>query len=305
MKKITIGEIDYNFKTSIEDINVGEYFDVMKIISERCEKVLSEADVLYYGQDYKEYYERGKEPESFLIDRTIKLVSYLSKIPRNLFDDYPQLIETLSPLIENFDDNSEVLNRLPLLVNKGKKLVESEDTEWLIDKPTDWCFQQWVDCENATKQGMYYPFIISIRKVSKGKTSKKVYDRSHPDLDYKLSYWLKKSAKGLINTILSVIDSMSETRTQFFWVYEATSQFPDTKENKYGKIYSEFAGWNDVVVSMSQTPVFNSSKGTLYAVRNANCLDVLEYLNWQRGKSYAEYEDYKSDEAKNNKMTIL
>ncbi len=81
-------------------------------------------------------------------------------------------------------------------------------------------------------------------------------------------------------------------------IYEVESAFTEPKKPTE-EVYLRYAGWNDVVVSLSETNAFNSSKGTLHAVRNANCVEVLEFLNWKRGKSFAEYEDYKLEEQAN------
>ena len=298
MKSFKIDDKEYQFKQNLDDITVKEYFDIMKIVSERTEKPVPEEKKFKDGTYEKEYYLPSEEPDEIKLDKSYRIISILSGLEVQLFKDYPDLYNSLSPLIEDLTDDSPVwystIHKDRKYVRSQKKyLVEDSTThQWVYDDVSKWTFQQWVDMENASRQNVIYPFLIAVYKVSITNRKKRAYDRSHPDFEDKEQYWYNQPARGNINTITHILDVMSETRKQFFWIYEATSQFTEP-EKPTMKAYTEFAGWNDVIVSMSKNPTFNSSKGTLYGVRNAPCLEVLEYLNWERGKSFAEYEDYK------------
>lgn len=306
MKQFLIDDKEYQLKQNLEDITIKEYFDIMKIVSERMEIPVPEHKKFKDGSYDVEYYKSSEEPEEFKLDKSYRIMSILSGLDTQLFKDYPDLYTSLSPLIEDLTDDSPVWystiqkDRKYIRSQKKYLITDSDKYAWTFDDVSEWCFQQWVDVENASRQNILYPFLISVYRASltdTGKVSKKKrkYDRSHPDWEEKEAYWYNQPAKGNINTVTHILNKMSETRKQFFWVYEAISQFSEP-EKPTMKLYTEFAGWNDVIVSLSKNNTFNSPTGTLNAVRTANCLDVLEYLNWERGKSFAEYEDYKVSE---------
>jgi hypothetical protein len=316
MLSIKINDVEYSLKQNLKEITIKEYFDIMKIQSKRCEIPVKEADKFKDGTYDIQYYESGKEPLEFVWDINAELINILSYIPIDILKQSPEISTELLQYVDDFTDDTSVWKSKPitktitekvLVSDKKHKFVETivnTDYNWVYDEPSDWCFQQWVDSENATKQKLYYPFLMCLYKQKNGSKTKRLYSRAHKDFDEKEAYWLEQPAYGNINTIISVLNKMSEVRNLFYWIYEARSKFTE-KEKPTQKIYSEFSGWNDVVVSLSECNAFNSSKGTLYAVRNANCVEVLEYLNWKRGKAFAEYEDYKIEEQNSKFQNII
>ena len=319
MINFKIDDIEYSLKQNLKDVTIREYFDIMKIQSKRCEIPVKESEKFVDGSYEVKYYETKDEPFEFTFNKQNEVLHILSKIPIEILNNYPELGENLSNYIESFNDDSKIWKNKTVYKTISKKveylegskkkykliddIVETEFV-WCFDEPETWTFQQWVDCENATKLGLYYPFLISLYKNKKGSKIKRVYDRSHPNLDDIENEWLEFSAFGNINNIIHILNKMSEIRSMFYWIYEVKSEFEEPLQ-KTQQIYNKFAGWNDVVVSLSETNAFNSSKGTLYAVRNSNCVEVLEFLNWKRGKSFAEYEDYKLDELKNKFQNVI
>lgn len=322
MKDFTINDVKYSLKQNLKDMTVKDYFDIMKIQAERCEKPVKAEDKFIDGTYIKEYYEPNDEPLHFKWTKNNKIMSLLSGVPLEYFENSLELGEMLAEHVESFEDEqgiwkskkhfNTVTQKVNVEINGKVKVrnidvhVESDNEVWTYDKANDWCFQQWVDAENASKRELYHPFIIAITKKNTSlKTQRnKKYDRSHPDLDDKLDYWLNQPAEGNINTIMQVLNDMADVRSKFFWIYEFQTAYPEPMKAG-ATMYNNFAGWNDVVVSLSKTNAFNSSTGTLNAVRTTNCIDVLEYLNWERGKSSAEYEDYKAEEKKNQLGNVI
>lgn len=313
MKDFTINDAKYSLKQNLKDMTVKDYFDIMKIQAERCEKPVKAEDKFIDGTYIKEYYEPNDEPLHFKWTKNNRIMSLLSGVPLEYFENSLELGEMLAEHVESFEDEqgiwkskkhfNTITQKVNVEINGKVKVrnievhVESDNEVWTYDKVNDWCFQQWVDSENASREEMYLPFIIAITKKNTSlKTQRnKKYNRSHPDLDDKLVYWMNQPAYGNINTIIHILNEMSRIREMFFWIYEFESAFPEKKQETTA-IYNTFAGWNDVVVSLSKTNAFNSPTGTLNAVRISNCIEVLEYLNWERGKSASEYEDYKIEE---------
>lgn len=286
-------EIEYHFKNTLDDINIKDYFEITSIIFKKTEKPVDEKKKYVDGTYDKEYYSLQEEPEEIKLDKRIKVVSYLSGVDYQLFVDYPELLLELEDVLEPLNFNETVWKTKP--VTKGRKNTETNQ-EWTYDDPEQWSFQQWVDAENASKTSLIYPYLIALYKREKGTRKKRKYDRSHPEWEEIEAYWLRQPARDNVSVIYHILSRMADVRSKFYYVYEAQSSFTDNKENGNTKAYNEFAGWNDVVVSLAEQPFFNSPSGTLNAVRNANCIEVLELLNWKRGKSFAEYEDYKVEE---------
>lgn len=319
MITIKIDDVEYSLKQNLKEITIREYFDIMKIQSKKCEKPVKESDKYVDGYYEIEYYDTKDEPFDFTLQKTNEILHILSKIPLEILNNYPELSENLLQYVESLNDDSKIWKTSKIFKTISKKveyldnnktkykmvdeIVETEYV-WCYDEPENWSFQQWVDSENSTKLGLYYPFLLSLYKNKKGSNKKRVYSRAHPELDSIENEWLEQPAFGNINVIIYILNKMSEIRNLFFWIYEAQTKFPEPLKQMQ-EIYNNFAGWNDVVVSLSETNAFNSSKGTLYAVRNANCVEVLEFLNWKRGKSFAEYEDYKNEELKNKFQNVI
>lgn len=319
MLNIKIDDVEYSLKQNLKDISIKEYFDIMKVYSKRCEIPVDDKDKYLDGTYEIKYYERKDEPLHFKWQIDNEIINILSGIPIDILTEHQEISQELVSYIDILEDTSEVWNskRVTKIITKkeqviidGKKkfkmfdeIVET-DYNWVYDEPKDWTFQQWVDAENASKQHLSYPFILSLYKQKVGSKSKRLYSRAHTDFDDKQEYWFNVSAYGNINTVIGILNKISEVRKLFYWIYEAQSQFP-SEDKPTQKIYNEFAGWNDVVVSLSETNAFNSSKGTLHAVRTSNCIEVLEFLNWKRGKAFAEYEDYKIDERNSKFQNVI
>jgi len=293
MITFTLDDKQYSFKNTLDDITIKDYFDITGIMMKRIEKPVDDKKKYVDGTYDKEYYALNEEPEEVKLDKRIEVVSLLTSVDKQLFIDYPELLLELEDHLQPLNYNEDVWKTKP--VTKGK-LNNPTNHEWVYDDPEQWSFQQWVDSENASKQSLINPFLIAIYKREKGIRKKRKYDRSLPDFDEYQAFWLKQPARDNISAIYHILSRMADVRDMFFWIYKAESEYPDKGDNLATRAYNEFAGWNDVVVSLAEHNFFNSNKGTLDAVRNANCIDVLELLNWRRGKSFAEYEDYKSAE---------
>ena len=320
MLNITINGAEYFMKTNLKEITIKEYFQILDIEGEKHEMPPKEENKLVSGEYIKEYYAHGEEPDDIRWKQNNRIVAIISNIPLELLNNTLELGEIVAGNIESLLDDTpawskkeyyETISSKVKIDGKTKiveELVKSENFAWILDEPSDWSFQQWVDTENSSRLNYIYPFVLNSRKckVIDGKLSKtkRVYNKGNPDFQEKLDYWENQPAEGNINTIFEVHNKIRKVRELFFWIYEAESRFPE-KGKKTSKIYMEFAGWNDVVVSLTETNAFNSSKGTLHAVRTANCIDVLEFLNWKQGKAFAEYEDYKLEEFEKNKGTLI
>lgn len=294
-------EKEYSFKNTLDDITIEDYFEISKIVNEKIEKPVDESKRFVDGTYKKEYYTNAEEPADIKLSKRIDVIVLLSKVDKQLFLDYPELLLELEERLEPLNTDDAIWKKTPHFNYKklkGQAVKEKVETnfEWTYDDVKQWSFQQWVDAENASKTSLIYPFLIAIYKREKGTQKKRKYDRAHPDWEDKEEFWLKQPCRNHIATILHILNEMANVRDMWFYVYKAKSNFEDKSERTAQNEYSDFAGWNDVVVSLAENNYFTSPTGTLNGVRTANCIEVLELLNWKRGKSFAEYEDYKVEE---------
>lgn len=288
MIEVEINDVKYNVKQNTKDMTIKDYFDIQAVLARRQEGKKTE---YLDGTFDVEYRKTEEESEDFKLEKTIDILHIISDIPKELFNEYPELVLEIESLVESFEVDKKIW--------KTKKIG---NITWKYDQIKEWCFQQWVDCENASSDNLLYPFVISLYKYKvDDKTCTRKYDRFHPDFKQKLNLWLSQDAWSNTASITSFLSSIADAKTYYPYIYgDLESSSPEA--GKYMKEYFKFVKWEDTIVSIAQTPVFNSSKGTLYAVRNANVIEVLQYLNIKRGRDYAEGEDYNNKH--NNKTTI-
>lgn len=275
MKLIKLDDVEYKMKTSIDDLTIKEYFDIQSINSER--ELVDE-----------EYVERGKESEEFIKNKHINILSYLSKIDKNIFYEYPFLVDELNNFVESFSDNSEIWEQ-----------KEINKKTWQIDNYSKWTFQEWCDIENYVSKtnNILYGFYVLVYIFDK-RTKKRKYDR-HQNINNIKTFWENQPIKGNLNTILDLLDTIYNIKQKFYYIYEAKSPTFGTYNSDNLKKYHKIFGWEDTIIQIAETNLFNSINGSLFAVRNANAYEVLEYLNLKTARDIAENSDY----INNNKKT--
>ena len=302
MITITINDEDYNFKQNAKDLTVKEYLQIMAISSEKQE-IIAKKDLDKYTEE-----ELNKRDDDFRRDKEFRILSILSGIDKEMFVEYPELSSLLYPYFEGFEVSDKVWTKCSdykiIKKRSGETLKEETDYEWIYEHPLQWTFQQWVDTENGIKVwSPEHVFYIAVYKRKKGSAKKRTYQRQLPDLDDAVAYWENQNAYDNMATIREIQSIMQQIRDNFHYIYKVKSKYPNKSYSENHKIFSNYAGWNEVVLGLAENNYFNSSKGTLHAVRTANCIDVLELLNWKQGKAFAEYEDYKEDEKRKEMMS--
>jgi len=294
MISITINDKVYNIKQNLKEITVKEYFDIITIMNEKLEKK-SNIVVSMGKLEKKQYYSAKDEPKEFKESKRYRILNILSKIPIELFEKVrkPLYEDSLADIVEGFVEG--INDDTP-----ASKEFVIDGIKYVLDDIDDWTFQQWVDVEGTIERGAYYPFVISVRECN-DKRKKYIYDRKHGGkFAEKLKFWMNKPAFGIVNNIIDLIIKCDKLRNKYPYIYNAKSSFSKPL-GKQSKQYYDYAKWEDVVISIASTNAFNSDKGTLVGVRNANLIDVLEYLNFTRGKSFAENEDYQIEQAHNDR----
>ena len=293
MITITINNNDYDIKQNLNDITIKEYLDIIKISGEQLEKPNTDIVVSMGKLSKKTYYKPNEEPDYFKQSKRYRILNILSGIPIELFEkvskpDYEEaLADIVEGFIESLDDTSAIWN---------EKQIDS--TKWLIDPIEQWTFQQWVDIEGTIDKGYIHTLAICAYE-GKDRRTKRKYDRKFAgQFNKKVRYWSNQPAAGNINTILDLTKRLNDVRNRYKYIYNSKSAFP-SKSGKNIKIYHDYSKWEDVVVSIAETSAFMSPKGSVEGVRSANIFDVLDYLNFKRGKSFAESEDYLIEQHQN------
>ena len=297
MITITINNTDYELKQTLKDITIKEYLEIINISSEQLEKPNTDIVVSMGKLSKKSYYKPNEEPEDFKQSKRFRILNLLSGIPIELFTkvrkpDYEYaLADLVESYIESLDDTTPIW-----------KEKEIDGIKWLIDPIEQWTFQQWVDIEGTISKGYIYTLAICAYE-GKDRRTKRKYDRTFAGkFNSKIAYWSRQPAYGNINTILDLTKRLNDVRNQYKYIYSAKSAFP-SKTGKNTKTYHDFAKWEDVVVSIAETSAFTSPKGTIEGVRTANVFDILDYLNFKRGKSFAESEDYLLEQHQNEQKS--
>jgi hypothetical protein len=284
MKIIKLNDVEYMFKNSIDDLTIKDYFEIQKLNSEREVKTF-ENDAMLGGT--VAYVERDKESEIFIKNKNINILSYLSKIPVNIFIEYPFLSDELNTMLGSFKDDSAIW-----------ETKEINNKIWCIEKYTKWIFQEWCDMENyVTNMGnILYIFYVFVYMLDK-RTKNRKYDRYQNINNIKL-FWEQQPAKGNINTILDLFDTVKNIKKRFFYIYENKITYINTYSADNIKKYHKLFGWEDTIIQIAQTNLFTSTKGNLHAVRNGNCFEILEFLNMKTARDIAENADFLNNQQK-------
>lgn len=284
MKLIKLDDVEYHFKNSIDDLTIKEYFEIQKINSQRETKSFDNDKML---GNAVVYVERDKESELFIKNKNINILSYLSGIPVNIFLEYPFLSDELNKMLGSFKDDSDIWN---------KKIIS--DKTWCLDNYKKWIFQEWCDMENyvTNNSNVLYIFYVFVYVLDK-RTKNRKYDR-YQNLNIIKNFWENQPAKGNINTILDLFDTVQNIKKRFSYIYEPKISSINTYNSDNVKKYHKIFGWEDTIINIAQSNLFTSAKGNLHAVRNYNCFEILEFLNIKTARDMAENADFLNNQQK-------
>ena len=282
MKTIEIDDVKYDVRTTLDDITLGDYVALMQILARREWKEIGK--MALSDEILKELVEIDKESDEFKLNKVIDLLCVLVDIDRDLFVSFPSLVDIVELLVDwngVFKDSSKVETEIELYEEKYR-LVRPSEAE----------FQRWCDFENFVTDDPLIAFVVYL-------DTDKAYNRYHPDFDTKMTVFSRVEARGNAAILDFILDEVHNIRDEYKFVYGAGD---DDDGEPAGVNITEHHNrfkWEDVIVSVAETNMFTSSKGNLWAVRNANTLDVLDYLNIKRSKESAEYKDARARERKN------
>ena len=275
MEKIIVQGIEYNIRQTIDDLTFGEYCRLIQITTRR-ERVLDMTT--NDGEEIWEDVEVGKESQLFLDKKEIDFLSIITEIPTELYEEFPQLKEIIfNETGDLFADDSEPMEFITL-----------NGVDYTYPELIDWTFQEWCDMEGAVQMikdhTIIFPLTTIIRQAGRR------YNRFHPDFQGKRQMLEALPAKGLVATVMQIINEMKPMREAHPYIYKASY---GEDAGRYLKQHLEVVKWEDTIVQLAQSNVFNSPSGTLNGVRIANVLEVLQYLNVKKGRDMAEYLDSK------------
>lgn len=284
MKTITIEDKEYDVITTFDDLTFGDWIVLTDIIARREYKDIELAS----GEILKEELEREKESDEFKEEKRIDLLHHLSLVPKELLTEYPSLPDIIESLIswDNlFDDPTVQLEKISVYGRNYELLRPSQTT-----------FQRWCDAENFRSINTA-AFLIPYLDDSTP------YNRFYPDFNERLEQLLGWKAEGLVFAFNSIAAEMHEIRDSYKFVY--SNEESDSEVGINTQEHFQRFNWEDVTISVAESQVFNSPKGTLYAVRNESVLEVLDYLNVKRSRDLATYKDEKKRQSKDSNFKTL
>jgi len=283
MITIEIDDKKYNVAQSIDDITLGEWVALNNIIARREWKEIGK--MAMSDEIMKELIPVDRESEAFKQEKYLDLLVALTGIEKRVFINFPSLEDEIAPHINwsnLFKDDSKV-----------PKEVEIYEEKLTVLDPSTCEFQRWCDFENFVGDNMLIAFIVYLG-------SGKPYNRFHPDFETKMLMYSRVPAKGNVAIIQSIMERVHKIRDDYKFIYDP-EDVGGSEAGRAMKEHSQRFKWEDVIVSIAETPMFTSDKGNLWAVRNANTLEVLDYLNLRRSKDTAEYKDMMAKD-KNKKI---
>lgn len=282
MIKINIGGETYTLKNKLEDLTLREmcsYMNACKMFEKR-EIKMADGSVEY------ETVKADDWSYDFTLDRNAAILSAISDIPREYLDvigyELLQRLEISSGEFDEFDAENE----MTLSINGAT---------FVCPVITEWTFQQWCDFENMFNDD--YMMFFGICFTRRGKS----YDRLHQELATKTELLGSLPASKAIGALYAFVDIVHIIRSNYQFVY--SSQTVGEPAGKNVSLHCERFKWEDTIINLANNaaPVFNHPNGTLYGVRNARAIDVLDYLNIKRSRDDAEYLDWKSKNKSLNK----
>lgn len=280
MEQVIIEDVQYNVCTDLRDISLIKWSRLINILNRR--EYIIDGETIN-GEEVKREIQRGNESDAFMWEQERDICVLLSDIPQELLDEYPELLQYIIPLFGLITTNEQV--EIDEMTING--------VYYAVDQIPDITFGQWADIEDYAKMEPIYVLAGLMRRDGK------VYNRWQPDWTEKIAVVENLNAAEYAPVINWIQNNMNWVRSSFPFVYgtEEDYEMSDYKSPNMDDHCQKF-GWQHTINTLAETPVFNSDKGTLYGVRNADMLSVLEYLNILRSKQQAEHKDFKLNNSK-------
>lgn len=287
MENIKLNNVTFYIKSTFKELTALEYYKFINVLKKPIKNEYTKEDLDIKIRNTKEFETKVQHIYTEK-DKLIELFSCISNIPKFYFDNeyfYEEMSMYLSSIIED----------LLKVESETRTYYDIEGKRYFIDYEIHkWVFQKWCDVEGALSDSLTKTPLHAFTLILQQKNVE--YFRFHYDYDLKISHLYNMPAYkvvGTINKLLEIIRTIRYNHSNLYTSSGGSTTGPNMKN------YLNNAKWEDVIISLSETQAFNSPKGTLYAIRNAETLDVLNYLKFKAMKAHAENEDYKI--RKNNK----
>lgn len=269
--KLTIEdkEEEYYVKDNTS-LTVKEWYDLYDALSMR--EMVKPPGVI--GDELIEV-EPGHESEEFKDKRLKKILTSYCNIPEEYYDRFLGLSEEIIELMPDLDSYDK----------KEKESFKMMGSEYFVQDLRHISFQQWADVESYTDIDKLAPIAILI--MEKGKA----YDYFNNDIHAKIKALYRLKAHDSMGTIVNMFSMIRKLRDSYYFVYNADYGQSSGYTTKAMQDHYKHFKWQDVVVTVAESGVFNGPLGSLHATRNANVLEVLNYLNIKRSREAAESRD--------------
>jgi hypothetical protein len=272
MEIVKLDDKPYKVKNTLSDLTLGEWLKFVDAINEVEMIEIGETA----GGEMLTEVATVNSPE-FLKRKRVKILTSISNIPEDLL-----MMEELASIIESLLTDS-------LLNIEKSNTISFRGSTWTYKQMYDWTFQQFCDFDTLSDNNRVRALKLVITKDTGAP-----YDRYANDLDSK-GFIDDMPANITAPLYVSLLEDLKTLRSYYKFLFEFPSSGAPAGGNL--KIHYQMFKWEDTIVTLAQSTVFNSPQGTLHGVRNARATEVLEYLNLMRSKDSAEYLDQQASES--------
>jgi len=291
---IKIQDKPYNFKYKFDEITLNDYLEIVDI--------LNEDQYDYFTSQETKKQVRRKEPRpkderdaDFIFDTYRKVISRLSTIPVKYLNEdevVNTLLQHIAPIFEHISAINDSIDAddetYPTFTIDGDELSFTNIGEW--------SFYKWVTLETFTSKGLSEKVVNEegeevIKQIIKGNRYilpllYGEFDESLNDLDRKLEYFNNEASFTTTYPVfVRLLTAINNVKKIHSFIYNSESMNTNSSPN-VDKHCQDF-GWVSTLVDIAEKGVF----GTYNEVKNANLIQVLEYLNCSCSKNAAEAND--------------
>ena len=286
METIKIDGRDYDIKTTFEDLTAYEFYKLINIKNKPIKEEYTKEELEIketYSEDSEGFYRRyGKIYTSR--DKGMDLIKSVCTISKKYINNYPELYKILIGIVL-----SNINNLLTPKIKEREYYNINNDRYYIDYEIKDWPFIKWCETETSFRYIETHTLLGFFATVLQKKNTK--FDTFQSDFVLKLEYLKQLSAVEVVGSINRLLIEVDKIRKSNYFVYNNPYPVKNEGGGELSKIL-ETIGWQDKIIQIAQTPIFNGPNGTLEAVKNAKTIDVLYYLNIKNARELAEGADY-------------
>lgn len=291
---IKIEDKSYSFKYNIEEITLSDYLDIVDILNE------DQYDTYIDQHTNKEINRKEPRPknerdDTFVFNTYRMVIKRLSNIPVKYLNEDEVVTTLLNHLIPVFEAVNDIQSTIDL-TNEDFPSFNIDSKVLEFDAIENWSFYKWVTLETFMSRGLSEKIEgddgeLTTKVIIKGDRYilpilYGTWNDKLTDLDAKMEYF--NTTESFINTYAVYIRALhliNTVKKLHNFIYNSEGGSISNSPNLDG--HNRDFGWLSTLSDLAEKGVF----GCYTDVKNANLLQVLEYLNCSCSKNAAEAND--------------